>query len=323
MVQNSLSLQLQTYPTPLTCKGTVGTDKHTYRERIKKYWSTNDWSISPIQEQIRNRKHCLCCSLELPFGCVLLWEYGGVPIIQTSETRLSSPTLDPPDLHQSLTADILTLFEIREVWTLPHNVGYRLKAPMQIQLPIPGLEISCTGPGSDYQVPWFFVTGEDSGQALGIWVTHGPQLCCRQLLAGSQGFLSPQMHPYPCAKPSPCGEGGQLTSFLSWGGLRVLEFYFLALKAGKPHTEALAVPVSLRAVSAPKMARWCYLLTKGGTLYSHTAKQKRKTEGCLLLRANPIHGAVGGGPQDFDPPGGHTFGDLASACIWEEPPSLN
>lgn len=72
---------------------------------------------------------------------------------------------------------------------------------MQIQLPIPGLEISCTGLGSDYQVPWFFVTEEDSGQALGIWVPHLPQLCCRQLLAGPQCFLSPQMHPYTVSSP--------------------------------------------------------------------------------------------------------------------------
>ena len=174
-------------------------------------------------------------------------------------------------------------------------MGYRLKAPIQIQLPIPGLEISCTGPGSDYEVPWFFVTwegGGDSDQALGIWVTHRPQLCCRQLLAGSQCFLAPQMYPYPVSSPLRVKKrAGQLTSFLSWGGLHVSELYSLVLTAGKPHIKALAGPMSLRAVSAPKMALWCYLLTKGGTLCSHTAKQHRKTEGCLS--ANPIHGWEG------------------------------
>lgn len=124
----------------------------------------------------------------------------------------------------------------------------------------------------------------------------------------------------PCIKPSSCEEGGQLTSFLSWGGLRVLELYSLVLKAGKPHTEALAGPVSLRAVSAPKRALWCYLLTKGGTLCSHTAKQQRKTEGCLHLSANSIHGGGGGKESSGLRPSQRPYllplqGDLASACI--------
>lgn len=63
------------------------------------------------------------------------------------------------------------------------------------------------------------------------------------------------------------------------GQCTLLELSCLVLKAGKSHTEALAGPVSLRAVSAPKMALRCYLLQKESVLCSHTAKQKK--EDCL------------------------------------------